>query len=941
MLQLYYQNVRGLRSKTKEFFYNVSMLCYDFIALTETWLSEDISSLELFPSHYTVIRCDRNFGAMGVTRGGGVLLAYRNYFDALVLDLSLLSSALPAFDIVGCKFNFNNASVYIFVLYFPKTPCVNDLELVFQYLFEHYLHINKLLIVGDFNIPQFVANNLGDTLVSNINEYCNFLNLTQFNSILNDQGRLLDLVLSNYKCQCERCDLPLVNEDINYHPSINVNFDITYEENTIFPSNTDKPEYNFRRANFVGLYQALMEMDWSFLENYVDADEACNEFYGSLYKIFDKFVPYYKNKRKKHNYPSWFNTEIKHALKQKFHFFKKYRRTQLVCHLNKFRALRSKCKRLVHEAYLLHMEDVESSINQDSKHFWQFVNSRRNSTRIPGKMLVEGRIVESPHVIIESFADQFSGVFQPSGFFNGSDTIFSNRSCININEITDMDVSEAINRLKNKATSGPDNIPSFLIKDCRNVFSEPLRIIMNLCLKTSFFPTKWKLSRVCPVFKTGDLSDISNYRPISLASNFSKIFESVLYKHLSSATNYLSNQQHGFINRRSTITNLACFSQFICDCVDSNGQVDVVYTDFAKAFDRLDHGLLLTKLSKAGLSGSLIGLMHSYLSDRRFFVAYNGFASTERAASSGVPQGSILGPLLFSIFIDDILESINCQALLFADDLKIFSNVSRIEDCAAIQQNLHMVYKWSVSNMLPLNISKCHVMSFTRKVKPLHFNYMIENSQLKRSESVKDLGVVFDSRMTFTSHIEGTIASTSRMLGFVLRSCKHFSRSSTMMRLYFAFIRSKLEYAGLIWSPIYQNHKNSLENIQRRFLKYLWRTEFGHYPERGFPHEILLDTFGLTSLENRRNIQALKFLFDLVNNKITCPDLLHHLPICVPGRSTRFISTFYLPPARTNLRLRSPIFYMASTYNVICSQNDIFNCTQNELTNCYIRHLLE
>lgn len=186
-------------------------------------------------------------------------------------------------------------------------------------------------------------------------------------------------------------------------------------------------------------------------------------------------------------------------------------------------------------------------------------------------------------------------------------------------------------------------------------------------------PKQWKKAYVCPIFKSGDITNVTNYRPISLLSNFAKVFETLLYKQLfSSLKCYISPQQHGFVEKRSTITNLACFSQYVSDSIDSRGQVDTIYTDFCKAFDQIDHFVLLDKLCRFGFSESLCKLFRSYLTDREQVVRYQNFFSKTIIPTSGVPQGSNLGPLLFLLFINDIVENITCEKLLFADDLKLF-----------------------------------------------------------------------------------------------------------------------------------------------------------------------------------------------------------------------------------------------------------------------------
>jgi hypothetical protein len=303
-------------------------------------------------------------------------------------------------------------------------------------------------------------------------------------------------------------------------------------------------------------------------------------------------------------------------------------------------------------------------------------------------------------------------------------------------------------------TAGLDGIPSFLLRDCAQIFVTPLFSIFNLIIKSSTFPTVWKQARVSPIFKKGDLSNIEHFRPISVICNFSKILESILYKRISAGVkNYISPHQHGFVERRSTLTNLAYFSQYVSEAIDSKYQVDVLYTDFQKAFDQIDHFILLRKLEQFGFDNSLLALFQSYLLDRRHYVTYQNFVSKSFTPTSGVPQGSNLGPLLFLLFINDMVNVITCEKLLFADDLKLFIRIESDSDFNLLQNNLDAVVEWSSRNRLSLNTAKCFVSSYSRIRSVKEHTYIIDQHRLERVYKFKDLGVTFDTELNFNDHL--------------------------------------------------------------------------------------------------------------------------------------------------------------------------------------------
>lgn len=395
--------------------------------------------------------------------------------------------------------------------------------------------------------------------------------------------------------------------------------------------------------------------------------------------------------------------------------------------------------------------------------------------------------------------------------------------------------------------------------------------------------------------------------------------------------NIILPEQHGFMNGRSTVTNLVCKTQFINEILDQGGQVDVIYTDFSKAFDRLDHALLLSKLDSVGLSNEFVKLMKSYLTGRAQFVQHCGFRSVKFFQTSGVPQGSVLGPLMFVIFINDIVADTDVHYLLYADDLKLLRPINTQSDTTKLQNVLNLLNSWCTENKLPLNVSKCNVMSYSRRNNPVLSEYKLDTHILHRPEFIKDLGVTYDRKLSFTRHIECITASAYKSLGFVVRNMRDFQNSDTLCVLFNTFVRSKLEYASIVWSPIYNVHITSLEKIQRRFFKSAINTLDGSYPPRGTSQEIFYERFNMTSLEQRRTMQSVIFLFKIINNKIACENILAMLDFRVPRFDTRNYHLLSIKNHRSNLYKRSPIYQMANNYSKVESRVDILCTNINEI----------
>jgi len=281
----------------------------------------------------------------------------------------------------------------------------------------------------------------------------------------------------------------------------------------------------------------------------------------------------------------------------------------------------------------------------------------------------------------------------------------------------------------------------------------------------------------------------------------SKIFERLVFNNVKSN---IHHTQHGFFEKRSTQTNLMEYVSTVADAIVAGGQVDTIYTDFAKAFDKVDHGILLFKLCSFGVPTNLVEWFSTYLRNRSQFVVIGGSRSDRIVPSSGVPQGSILGPLLFIIFINDLLASLSsCSG--FADDLKLYKTISSIYDCNLLQEDLLKIVEWCERNKMVLNVYKCAVMSTTHGHNKIMYPYAIGNEQLKRFSTKKDLGVIMDDKLSFNEHVDEITRKCYRTLDFIFRCGRYFSRQSSMRLLYLSLVRNRLEYCSTVWNPFYIN----------------------------------------------------------------------------------------------------------------------------------------
>ena len=621
-------------------------------------------------------------------------------------------------------------------------------------------------------------------------------------------------------------------------------------------------------------------------------------------------------------YPPWFDGNVKRTLRLKDFYRRKWLATESEIYRQEFRRLRALLKEKMSLAYSSYMTRMGSRLRRDPSAIWGFVNQRRGASRIPGVMMNDGVELDSPQDVVDAFAEMFASVLP--GVCGGDDEQeVSFLPTLVASEVDESEIVGLLSAFSSKHTAGDDLIPSFIVRDCRYVLGYPLKIILNLAIRTSSFPKLWKTARISPVHKKGAKDSITNYRPIAIISNFAKLFERALYNRIYNHVKpFLSQHQHGFLPGRSTVTNLALFVQTTSEVLDAGGQMDVIYTDFSKAFDTMPHDVMLRKLSHFGFAPSMIQLMKSYLTDRSSYVSYSGYRSQSFTSTCGVPQGSNLGPLLFVLFVNDLLDMFSCNVLAYADDIKLFKTIKSEEDVVALQADIDIMARWCGSFGLILNASKCAVMSFTRARSGCPSRYFIDGDILRVIDEVRDLGIIFDSQLSFAPHVGTMCSAASRSLGFVFRTCSLFHEPAVFVTLYCALVRSKLEYASVIWYPYFENQRKAIESVQRRFLKYLSFRLSGVYPVRGTEHGLLLERHGFKSLQNRRDVHSAVFMRKLVCGFIDCPALLERVNFHVPRPSSRYRNTFTPRPWRTNLLRFAPINHMSRNANTFF--NDIF-----------------
>ena len=380
---------------------------------------------------------------------------------------------------------------------------------------------------------------------------------------------------------------------------------------------------------------------------------------------------------------------------------------------------------------------------------------------------------------------------------------------------------------------GIDGLGPKLLRSCALALYKPLHHLFQLSLSRHAFPSEWRLHKITPLFKSGDRTVVSNYRPISLLCSVSKVLERLVYMKCSNTIlSSISTSQFGFLKQRSCLQQLLVFLNYLHESISAKTQVDTIYMVFRKAFDSVGHRDLLIKLHKIGISGSLWLWFKAYLSSRYHCVSLNYHLSSLLPVLSGVPQGSILGPLLFLVFLNDLPPCVSHSVpLMFADDTKCFRSIASSSDCHFLQHDLLSLEEWSQTWELFFNVDKFAHLSF-HPSSSISSNYVIDNKVIGQHSSHRDLGIIMTSDLSWSEQYEMMASKAYRSLGLLRR---HFSRhisSAAKKSLYVSLVRSRLTYCSVIWRPHLIKDILKLEGIQRRSTRFILNDNVSGYKDR-------------------------------------------------------------------------------------------------------------
>ena len=576
----------------------------------------------------------------------------------------------------------------------------------------------------------------------------------------------------------------------------------------------------------------------------------------------EKFIPKFKllNWKQKDKWKAPLSKELRELIKKKHRLWHMYIESKSSSALLEYKTIRNRVRKETRNVVPKQQQSIAEICKRNSKKFWQYVNSKSKVNVGMGNIKVLNEL-EEPVVIkedaakAEAFSDFFFSVYNKEVYKAEEVDIIENKASFGIDSISCVEVYDKLKNLNTSKSPGYDNLHPRVLYELKDVICPILCIIINLSFKFEILPVVWKTSVVSAIYKKGNKESVSNYRPISLTCICCKIMESVLRDRLInylSHNNLISSQQFGFVKGRSATLQLVGLLDDMLKFLDNGSQVDILYTDFEKAFDKIPHQLLLQKLCNYDISGSLLSWIADFLCNRIYTVCINGCLSSFKPVLSGVPQGSVLGPLLFILYINDLpetLEASSCSSL-YADDTKLYKCIDTLDDCKVLEQNLNVLLEWCNKWGMTLNFNKCMIVSFHKhgmNTLTYDYHYIDKDANcgiIQRVSSVTDLGVKFDDELSFSFHIYDKIALANKMLGIIKRNFVNMNKECFLL-LYKSLVRSHLEYANSVWCPYKVGLINDIERVQRRATKLLVCI-------KGLSYEKRLEYLKLPTLKFRR-----------------------------------------------------------------------------------------
>lgn len=672
--------------------------------------------------------------------------------------------------------------------------------------------------------------------------------------------------------------------------------------------------WNFSKIDRNKLNEALTSAKWDdVFMNVENVDALYTKWFECFKEILETHVPNYTIVVRPNDKP-WMNSKIRNAIRKRNRLLKFYCRRKNSITWERYRLQRNLTTTLIRSCKAKYFEKLNTKLQDPklvTKKWWGIVKSLYGSkihSSIPP--LSDGdRIItdakEKATIFNQYFITQCKVDNNDAPIPNIID--FQNSRFISHLSTTGFEVRNLLSIIDVSKACGVDGIGNFLIKTCAHGIASSFSRFINISFSKGIFPSAWKKANVIPIFKKDDRQSKENYRPVSLLISISKICEKIVFIRLYNfllEIHFLNPFQSGFRPGDSTVNQLVFIVHKIYEALEQGKEARMVFLDISKAFDKVWHKGLLRKLESLGVRDPLLKWIRSYLSDRMQRVLIEGQSSDWDRVEAGVPQGSVLGPLLFLIYINDITCDLQSDSFLYADDTSLLEVVDDPTFSAvSLNNDLERINAWTRDWLVTINPSKTKSIIFSvKRVKPSHPDLYFNNEMIDNVSNHKHLGVTICSDLSWRIHIFNVYEKASKKLN-LLKGLKFKLGRETLIQLYKCLIRSQMEYADVLWDGCSVSESDLLEHLQYQSAKVVTGAMKGTSKSR------LLEELAWEDLKTRRSMHKLVLYFKIVNN-LTPSYLSDLIPQTVQQRSglaLRHASNFTLFPVRTE-RFKASFF---------------------------------
>jgi ribonucleases P/MRP protein subunit RPP40 len=839
-LHFMYTNIRSLmnNNKMEEIEILLRERSIDVLGVTESWTHEGITNAEINIQGFSLFRRDRS--EQDKCRGGGVLLYIR---EALLPELKEVSADSETLwvNIKGVKLN----EITVGICY--RRPDASE-EMTTRLIKSIQDNISKqTLIMGDFNFRDLVweeDSTSGGGMREDFQEMMSDLFLTQHVKEPTRGSNILDLVISTEAEMVEDLTVavPVSNSDHN-----TLYWDVVCD---VARQERKDQHYNYKQGNYKGIVEEMQEVDWKTEFKDMDVEERWGRFKVEFLGCRNRHVK--KCKERRNQDKVWINEKIRKQIRKRNRNWGKL--SKIVSHENlaKYKRARNITTMMIRNAKKNHEMKLANRIKEEPKQFYAYVNAKRKTKDSIGPLRDDkGQMIREDGLMGNMLNSYFGAVFtkEDEMELEEVENKFAEneleRSYVLENiEMTEDKIEKAIDKLKSNKAAGVDDMGSTLLKMSKEGIVYPLYEIFSASFSAGIVPKDWKKANVTPIFKKGSKRECGNYRPVSLTCQAGKLMERIIKDELVKfiENGIITDSQHGFRSRKSCLTNMLEFLETVQTEVDQGEPIDVVFLDLQKAFDKVPHGRLGIKLRSIGVRGKLLVWIMEWLKGRTQRVVLNGEASEWVDVESGVPQGSVLGPVLFIVYINDMDERILNSLWKFADDTKMVGRVRTKEELERFREDLSRLSEWAEEWKMPFNVTKCKVMHFGKN--NCREEWSMGDIKLEVIKEEKDLGVVLSDDLKVGVQCKKAAIKGNQILGMIYRTFEN-KDLITVKILYKALVRPHLDYCSQAWRPHLQKDKDVLERVQRRATRMV--SGF-----KDIPYEERLRRMNLTTLETRR-----------------------------------------------------------------------------------------